>query len=177
MNDREQRRRDGGDAAEAPGAGRPTDRLADEAGLEREGERAATTGRSWHSNPYLRKENMPGATGESLREWSRKHDAWQRGFEGSTPQPCGGVAKEELAADLLADLLQRRIREMASVRLELQRNRWSNVRVGPPRRCERDAEGRNWDVHSFECGALDESACPAEFRALVDELRDRYDLA
>ena len=54
----------------------------DESTLEREGARAAQAGRGWQSNPYLRRENMPQATGETLREWSRKHDAWQRGFEG-----------------------------------------------------------------------------------------------
>ena len=54
--------------------------LSDEA-LEREGEFAAARGRSWQSNPYLRREQMPVATGESLSTWARKHDAWQRGFE------------------------------------------------------------------------------------------------
>lgn len=49
--------------------------------LEREGEFAAARGRSWQSNPYLRREQMPVATGESLSAWARKHDAWQRGFE------------------------------------------------------------------------------------------------
>lgn len=54
----------------------------DETALEREGARAANQGASWQSNPYLRRENMPEATGESVHDWSRKHDAWQRGFEG-----------------------------------------------------------------------------------------------
>ena len=54
--------------------------LSDEA-LEREGEFAAARGRSWQSNPYLRREQMPLATGESLGAWARKHDAWQGGFE------------------------------------------------------------------------------------------------
>jgi hypothetical protein len=59
----------------------------DEPDLERDGERAARAARPWHSNPYLDRENMPGATGETLREWSRKHDAWQRGFEGYYGRP------------------------------------------------------------------------------------------
>ena len=53
----------------------------DEPNLERAGERAARDHRPWHANPFLQRENMPIATGETLREWSRKHDAWQRGFE------------------------------------------------------------------------------------------------
>jgi len=148
----------------------------EDAQLVREGERAAAAGLAWHSNPYLRKENMPAATGETLHEWSRKHDAWQRGFEGSAPQPSGGFAKEELPADMLVEMLERRIRSIPGVRLELQRNRWCILRVSAPQRCDRDADGRNWDVSSFECGTLDEWACRADFRSVVDELRDRYDL-
>lgn len=77
----------------------------DQAVLEREGASAAQAGRSWQSNPYLQRENMPMATGETLREWSRKHDAWQRGFEtamtvaaqttGIADQPAGGGGKSE----------------------------------------------------------------------------------
>jgi len=55
--------------------------VVNEAALEREGAYAASRGRNWQSNPYLRREQMPAATGESLGTWVRKHDAWQRGFE------------------------------------------------------------------------------------------------
>jgi hypothetical protein len=119
---------------------------------------------------------MPVATGETLREWSRKHDAWQHGFEGSTYQPSGGAAKEELVADMLMNVLQQRVRRMSCVQLEIERHPSCIVRVSPPQRCERDAHGRNWDLASFQCGSLDESACRSDFRAIVDELRDRYDL-
>lgn len=54
---------------------------ANEAALESEGAKAASRGRNWQSNPYLRREQMPAATGESLGAWVRKHDAWQRGFD------------------------------------------------------------------------------------------------
>jgi hypothetical protein len=52
--------------------------------IERSGAEAAAQGLGWQANPYLRPENMPVATGESLAEWCRKHDAWQRGFEGGS---------------------------------------------------------------------------------------------
>lgn len=52
-----------------------------ESALEREGAHAASRGRGWQSNPYLRREQMPCATGETLTVWAGKHDAWQRGFE------------------------------------------------------------------------------------------------
>lgn len=61
----------------------------DEPHVERDGERAARADRPWHSNPFLQRENMPVATGETLGEWARKHDAWRRGFEGC----CGRAEK------------------------------------------------------------------------------------
>lgn len=38
----------------------------DEPHVERDGERAARADRPWHSNPFLQRENMPVATGETL---------------------------------------------------------------------------------------------------------------
>lgn len=49
--------------------------------LALEGARAARGGCSWLANPFIRRENMPAATGESVAVWVRKHDAWQRGFD------------------------------------------------------------------------------------------------
>jgi hypothetical protein len=56
----------------------------EQARIESDGARAAAAGRDWRANPYLRRENMPAATGESLHDWSDRHDAWQRGFESWT---------------------------------------------------------------------------------------------
>jgi len=58
------------------------------------GAQAAASGQPWHSNPYLRQDHTPRATGESVCEWARKHDAWQRGFEGDD----GGCAFAQLSA-------------------------------------------------------------------------------
>ena len=57
------------------------------------GAQAAAAGQPWHSNPYLRQDHAPRVTGESVCEWARKHDAWQRGFEG-----YGGGAFSQLNA-------------------------------------------------------------------------------
>lgn len=43
--------------------------------LERDGAQAASSGASWRSNPFLLRESMPQATGESLADWSGRHDA------------------------------------------------------------------------------------------------------
>lgn len=146
----------------------------DESDLERRGAAAAAAGHPWHSNPFLRPENMPAATGETLREWSRKHDAWQRGFEGAVAMAM--VDKDTLPAEVLSALVQRRLAWIPAVREELARNRFSELRVEAPRAHERDTQGRNWNIESFECGSLDPGSCAVEFRAAVDRVRDDYDL-
>lgn len=59
--------------------------LSEEACWAEEGARAARRGLRWDANPFLRRENMPAATGDSPPQWARKHDAWQRGFDGEGP--------------------------------------------------------------------------------------------
>lgn len=54
----------------------------DEEELEREGRTAAAAGQDWRTNPFLRRDRMPMTTRESVGEWARKRDAWQRGYEG-----------------------------------------------------------------------------------------------
>jgi hypothetical protein len=147
----------------------------EESVLEQDGARAAQDGRSWQCNPYLRRENMPQATGETLQEWSRKHDAWQRGFEGRAAAVL--QTKEALPAEVLVTVIASRLRDLPAVREELARDRYCVVRVELPRAHPRDHHGRNWDVDSFECGNVDPGSCETAFRAEVDQVRDRYDLA
>lgn len=147
----------------------------DEAALEREGAGAAHAGQSWQSNPYLRRQNMPLATGETVQLWSRKHDAWQRGFEGQAAVEL--QTKEALPAEFIAAVVEHRLRGIPQVCMEIARNRYSVVRVELPRSHLRDENGRNWDVDGFVCGGLDSDGCSADFRAAVDAVRDRYDLA
>jgi hypothetical protein len=147
----------------------------DEATLEQEGARAAQAGRPWQSNPYLRRENMPQATGQTLREWSRKHDAWQRGFEGHATKVQ--QLKEALSEEAISDVIEHRLRQLPQVRAELEGFPYTVIRVELPKRHERDDKGRNWDVASFECGSLACGSCDAGFREEVDRIRDLYDLA
>jgi hypothetical protein len=55
--------------------------LRERAEIERQGAKAAVRGAASHSNPFLERCNMPAATGDAPRDWSMRHDAWQRGFE------------------------------------------------------------------------------------------------
>jgi hypothetical protein len=147
-------------------------RSSEEDVLRHEGALAAEQGRHWFANPYLRRENMPCATGESPQRWAFKHDAWQRGFDGSGDLDSG---KETLGATMLAEMMERRLRGMPKVRAELARGAF--LRVALPVAQARDAQGRNWDLEGFECGELHVEACVVEFRLAVDLLRDTYDMA
>jgi hypothetical protein len=146
-------------------------RVDKESQLMRDGARAAQRGSSWQANPYLSRENMPPATGDTLQEWSRKHDAWQRGFEhhGNLDE-----CKERLAPPMLVELVESRLRMIANVRAAMKQG--AVLRVALPMPHARDERCRNWDLEGFECGALKVDDFAAEFRQIVDELRLRYDL-
>jgi hypothetical protein len=88
-----------------------------------------------------------------------------------------GAPKQALGADLLATLVERRLNWLPAVRAALARDARCLPRPGLPCRHERDAAGRNWDLRGFDCGPIDETACPEVFRTVVDRLRDEFDIA
>lgn len=73
------------------------------------------------------------------------------------------------------------LRAMVQVRLiaqpEVQRRISADPRSAPecghPTHHDRDAQGRNWDINELQGGAGIERT----FRAIVDSLRDAFDLA
>ena len=88
-----------------------------------------------------------------------------------------GARKQALGAGLLATLVERRLQRLPAVRAALACDARCSPRPGLARRHERDAAGRNWDLRGFACGPIDETACPEVFRAVVDRLRDEFDIA
>jgi hypothetical protein len=146
--------------------------------LEHDGARAAASGRGVRSNPYLLPENMPATTGEPLDEWSRKNDAWHEGFVAAsrTLPLTPSASKEQIPAAVVTTMVTRRLRWVPAVRDELERHHGTVLRVRPPRAHDRDSEGRNWDIDDFECGAVHAAHCAQQFRAIVDRLRDEFDL-
>lgn len=106
-----------------------------------------------------------GLTAESVGAWSRERDALN---------PAG---KERLGREVLASIVERRARWIPDVRAELARHPSAVLRVEMPYPHSRDLRGRNWDVDSFECGAVRAGPTEAAFRTTVDQLRDIYDLA
>ncbi len=48
--------------------------------LQKQGALARAAGRSLFDNPYLKSENMPAATGDTIEDYQAKHDAWHLGW-------------------------------------------------------------------------------------------------
>jgi hypothetical protein len=146
--------------------------------LEREGARAAAQGQSWRSNPFLQAQNMPQATGESLGDWSRRHDAWQRGFEGyfQLGAEFARRRKEELSAQLLKTLLERRLQWLPSMRAYMAKHPQFVPKIPLPPKHPRDGAGRDWDLEDFERDAMNIAEIDTELRSIVDRLRGQYDI-
>jgi hypothetical protein len=146
--------------------------------LEREGAHAAAQGQSWRANPFLLQQNMPQATGESLGDWSRRHDAWQRGFEGFFqlgPELARG-RKDKLTADVLKTLVERRLQWLPAMRSYMTQHPRLRLRLPLRRRHERDLEGRDWDLEDFEHSMTGTTPVDAQLRAIVERLRRPYDI-
>ncbi|HET9646027.1 MAG TPA: CrpP-related protein [Burkholderiaceae bacterium] len=146
--------------------------------IVRDGACVAASGDSSKSNPYLLPENMPGITGEPFGQWARKHDDWMNGFEDERRRigdPSG--PKIGMPAAVLCALVTRRFRRVPAICLELDNDPRASLCVQRPARHERDAQGRNWDIAEFRCGAAEVQRHAPTFRSIVDHLRDQYDLS
>lgn len=152
----------------------------DHSRVEREGARAAARGASWRANPFLLRDNMPHATGESLADWSGLHDAWQRGFEGyfQLGPDFARRRKEPLSAAVLKALVARRLHWLsAGPRAHAAANPGSVPRIPVPTEHERDPAGRNWDMAPLGSGAGQDVQVQVDYRAVVERLRRQYDIA
>jgi hypothetical protein len=50
-------------------------------------------------------------------------------------------------------------------------------RIDAPQQHRRDAQGRNWDIPAHPGGPSQPAAYAADFRRVVDAMRDQFDLA
>ncbi len=152
--------------------------LFSESKLEREGARAAAQGQSWRTNPWLHAQNMPQATGESLSAWPRRHDAWQRGFEGyfQLGPEFAHRRKDKLSAEVLKTLVERRLQWHPAMQPFMARHPRFVLRLPLPTRHARDQQGCDWDLEDFERGMVDNAQIDAELRAIIDRLRRQYDI-
>lgn len=149
-----------------------------ESALEREGALAAAQGQSWRSNPFLQKHNMPQASGESLGDWSHRHDAWQRGFEGyfQLGPEFARRRKDMLSAEVLKTLVERRLQCLPAMRSFMAKHPRFVLRLPLPTRHDRDQQGRDWDLEDFERSMVGTAQIDAELRSIVDRLRRQYDI-
>jgi hypothetical protein len=152
--------------------------LFSESKLEREGARAAAQGQSWRTNPWLHAQNMPQATGESLSAWSRRHDAWQRGFEGyfQLRPEFAHRRKDKLSAEVLKTLVERRLQWLPAMRSFMAGHPRFVLRLPLPTRHDRDQQGRDWDLEDFERSMVGTAQIDAELLSIVDRLRRQYNI-
>lgn len=146
-----------------------------ESALEREGAQAAARGQHWRSNPFLLKDNMPQASGESLGAWSRWHDAWQRGFEGYFQQgpEFARQRQEKLSADLLKTMAGRSLRWLPGLRNFTAKHKRPGLVQGLTSSTthDRDHQGHEWDLEDHERSRAGTTRIDAQLRAIVQRLR------
>jgi hypothetical protein len=86
------------------------------------------------------------------------------------------VNKESMNPDLLTVMVERRLRGVPVMHAAIEQDALFALRVGTPRRHDRDSHGRNWNIDGFESGFRHWPQCQTEFRVIVDHLRDQYDM-
>ena len=87
------------------------------------------------------------------------------------------MPKQSLQPQFLAMLVERQLRAVPALHAAIDQDPSFTVRVGRPRRHDRDHHGRNWNIDAFQTGFLHWPQGYDEFRTIVDGLRAEYDLA
>jgi hypothetical protein len=151
-----------------------------ESALEREGALAAAHGQSWQSNPFLHKHNMPQAAGESLGDWSRRHDAWQRGFEGYFQLDPGFAhrRKDRRSAEMLKTLVEHRLQGIPAMQSITANHPRFTLRLPLPlaTRHDRKQRGRDWELEDIERSTMGPLQIDMEPRSIVKRLRRQLDI-
>ena len=86
------------------------------------------------------------------------------------------MTKEHLPSGALIDLVLQQLRKVPAIYAAVTDDPDFAVQIGAVRRHDLDARGRTWDIDAFRTGFGHWPQCHAEFRAIVDQLRLRYDL-
>jgi hypothetical protein len=87
------------------------------------------------------------------------------------------MTKEHLPSPTLNAIVLEQLRGVPAIHAALADDPAFAVQIGEIRRHDLDARGRTWDIDAFRTGFGHWPQCHAEFRAIVDRLRLRYDLA
>jgi hypothetical protein len=86
------------------------------------------------------------------------------------------VDKQRLDPEALMALVHDRLLALPMFQSAMQADPSFVIRIGVPRPHQRDSCGRNWNIEVFETGFAHWPQCHAEFRYIVDRLRNEYDL-
>jgi hypothetical protein len=107
--------------------------------------------------------------------WGSLHDAWQ----GATAARVGTAhpGKEPLPVGVLIAIAEHRMRAMLVMRDALGQAPGLRRRIYTLQAQVRDAQGRNWNILAGAGGSLVRASDEADFRLIVDALRDQFDLA
>lgn len=115
------------------------------------------------------------ATGSSLAHWGSLHDAWQDATDARPGRSSPG--KEPLPHGVLLAIAEHRVRTIPVLRHALAHDPNFSPRIDALQRHTRDVRGRNWDIPARTCGLSQPAGYEADFRRVVDEMRDQFDLA
>lgn len=108
-----------------------------------------------------------------LSHWGSLHDAWQDATHSRDAAP----GKEPLPVGVVIAIAEHRVRAIGVLRDALERDPGLRRRIGGLQPHARDAQGRNWNMPTEACGTPPRANYEADFRRVVDALRDEFDLA
>ena len=124
----------------------------------------------------MRADRDPPAQVAGVVHWGSQHDAWQATMLAS-PQDTH-LRKEPLPVAVIIAVVEHRMGangEPHDTLLEVESG--PRRHVGSLRPHARDAQGRNWDVMASDAMKSTGPGGEAEFRRVLDALRDQFDMA
>ena len=116
---------------------------------------------------------LDGVAGEA--HWGSLHDAWQATVL-AFPR-AGDVQKEPLPAAVIIAIVEHRLGANGGPQDTLEVEPGLRRRVASLRPHARDAQGRNWDIPASGVTMSTGHRGEAEFRRVVDALREQFDIA
>lgn len=115
------------------------------------------------------------AADAGLAHWSSLHGAWQDATDAGPGRLRPG--KEPLPVDVVIAIAEHRVRAIRALHHALQWDPHLRRRIGALQPHARDTAGRNWNIPGCAGDRLPSASDEADFRRVVDGLRDQFDLA
>ncbi|HRH88794.1 MAG TPA: hypothetical protein PLO41_18250 [Rubrivivax sp.] len=110
-----------------------------------------------------------------LAHWGSLHDAWQDAADARAGGALPG--REPLPIGVVIAIVEHRVRAVRGLHDALGQELGLRQRIDALQPHARDAQGRNWNIPALARGTLPRASDEADFRRVVDALRDQFDLA